>query len=75
MNWRFYDRGAKPKHLEECFAIESRERQIVPCFWDDAKQRFHACHACAEFFHLGPFEDSELPDMQNGNMLCRLEIL
>lgn len=30
MNWIFHGSGVKPKHLEECFAIESRERLIIP---------------------------------------------
>lgn len=57
MNWIFYDRGVKPKHLEECFAIESRERQIVSCYWNDREKQFYSYDKYGEIFYLGPFED------------------
>lgn len=57
MNWIFYDSGVKPKHLEECFAIESREREIVSCYWNDRKIQFQAYDGEDDVFYLGPFED------------------
>lgn len=57
MNWIFYDSGVKPKHLEECFAIESRERQIVPCYWNDREKQFYSNEKYGNVFYLGPFED------------------
>lgn len=50
MNWIFYDSGVKPKHLEECFAIESRERQIVSCYWNNREKQFYSYDKYGEIF-------------------------
>ena len=59
MNWIFYDSDVKPKHLEECFAIESRERQIESCYWNDREKQFYSYDydKHGKIFYLGPFED------------------
>ena len=42
------------EHLEECFAIESRERMIIPCVWYADENRFWAQDS---IFYFGPFKD------------------
>lgn len=54
MNWIFHDSGVKPKYLEECFAIDSRERLIIPCVWYADENQFWSQDG---IFYLGPFED------------------
>ena len=59
MNWHFINDGTKPKDLQECIAIESRERQIVSCYWMEQEDLFRSYEGEDEYkeFYLGPFED------------------
>lgn len=41
MNWHFISDRIKPKDLEECFAIESRERELISCFLCEKENVFH----------------------------------
>ena len=57
MNWHFFDDGTVPKDLQECVAIESRERSIVPCYWVAKEKLFHVYDNNLDVFYLGEFED------------------
>ena len=56
MNWHFSNDGTKPHDFQDCIAIESRERQIVDCFWSK-KENIFRTYDSGNVFYLGEFED------------------